>query len=109
MLSMIMVGFASNIWLALAGRAIGGFLNGNIGVIQTMVAELVTKPEHEPRAYSVMPSYGPVARLSGLLLVAALPIRHLRFPIPFLPMAFSGSFPTYSRICSAQASSLLAS
>lgn len=46
-LSLLMVGFASNIWVALAGRAIGGFLNGNIGVIQTMVGELVTKPEHE--------------------------------------------------------------
>lgn len=47
MFSMILVGFASNIWIALLGRAIGGFLNGNIGVIQTMVGELVTKPEHE--------------------------------------------------------------
>jgi MFS family permease len=47
MLSMIMVGFSSNIWFALFGRAFGGFLNGNIGVIQTMVGELVTKPEHE--------------------------------------------------------------
>lgn len=46
-MSLIMVGFAPNIWVALAGRAMGGFLNGNIGVIQTMVAELVTKPEHE--------------------------------------------------------------
>jgi MFS family permease len=46
-LSMIVVGFSSNIWLALFGRAVGGFLNGNIGVIQTMVGELVTKPEHE--------------------------------------------------------------
>lgn len=47
MFSMVMVGFASNIWIALLGRAIGGFLNGNIGVIQTMVGELVTKQEHE--------------------------------------------------------------
>lgn len=47
MFSMVVVGFASNIWIALAGRAFGGFLNGNIGVIQTMVGELVTKPEHE--------------------------------------------------------------
>ena len=47
MISMIMLGFASNIWVAVAGRALGGFLNGNIGVIQTMVEELVTKPEHE--------------------------------------------------------------
>ena len=47
MFSMIMVGFASNIWVALVGRAVGGLLNGNIAVIQTMVGELVTKPEHE--------------------------------------------------------------
>jgi len=46
-LSLLMVGFSANIWMALAGRAIGGFLNGNIGVIQTMVGELVRKPEHE--------------------------------------------------------------
>lgn len=52
MLSMIMVSFASNIWLALLGRAIGGLLNGNIGVIQTMVGELVTKPEHERESKS---------------------------------------------------------
>jgi len=47
LLSLVMVGFAPNIWVALLGRSIGGLLNGNIGVIQTMVAELVTKPEHE--------------------------------------------------------------
>jgi len=51
MLSMIMVGFSSNIWFALFGRAFGGLLNGNIGVIQTMVGELVTKPEHERGLY----------------------------------------------------------
>jgi MFS family permease len=53
MLSMIMVGFASNIWVALLGRAIGGFLNGNIGVIQTVVGELVTKPEHERGSFLI--------------------------------------------------------
>lgn len=47
MFSMVMVGFATNIWVALIGRAFGGLLNGNVGVIQTMVGELVTKPEHE--------------------------------------------------------------
>jgi MFS family permease len=45
--SLVVVGFASNMWVAILGRAIGGLLNGNVGVIQTMVAELVTKPEHE--------------------------------------------------------------
>ena len=50
MFSMLLVGLANNIWVALLGRAIGGFLNGNIGVIQTMVGELVTKPEHERKS-----------------------------------------------------------
>jgi MFS family permease len=47
MLSLLLVGLAPNFWVALVGRALGGALNGNIGVIQTMVGELVQRPEHE--------------------------------------------------------------
>lgn len=47
MLSLLIVGFAPSFWVALLGRIIGGVLNGNIGVIQTMVGELVKRPEHE--------------------------------------------------------------
>jgi len=65
MLSMVMMGFASNIWIALVGRVLGGLLNGNIAVIQTMVGELVTKPEHEPRAYSVMPFVWSIGTIIG--------------------------------------------
>jgi MFS family permease len=36
LLSMLVVGFARNFWVALAGRILGGLLNGNIGVIQVM-------------------------------------------------------------------------
>lgn len=50
MLSLLLVGFATNFWIALVGRLVGGFLNGNIGVIQTMVGELVKKPEHERKS-----------------------------------------------------------
>lgn len=51
MISMVALGFASNIWVAIIGRVFGGALNGNIGVIQTMVGELVTKPEHVSRPH----------------------------------------------------------
>jgi predicted MFS family arabinose efflux permease len=47
MSSLLLVGLAPNLWVALLGRIIGGALNGNIGVIQTMVGELVKRPEHE--------------------------------------------------------------
>lgn len=49
MISLLVVGFSKTFWMALAGRIVGGLLNGNIGVIQTMVGELVKKPEHERR------------------------------------------------------------
>ena len=47
MLSLVATGLAPNFWMALLGRVVGGLLNGNIGVIQTMVGEIVKEPEHE--------------------------------------------------------------
>ncbi|KAF6829432.1 major facilitator superfamily transporter [Colletotrichum plurivorum] len=83
MFSMVMVGFASNIWIALAGRAIGGLLNGNIGVIQTMVGELVTKPEHEPRAFSVMPFVWSIGTIIGPFIGGTFADPHDAFPSLF--------------------------
>lgn len=54
-ISMIVFGFAPNLPTAMIARALGGLLNGNIGVLQTTVAEIVTVKEHQPRAYSIMP------------------------------------------------------
>ncbi|EHK22160.1 uncharacterized protein TRIVIDRAFT_169779 [Trichoderma virens Gv29-8] len=83
MLSMVMVGFASNIWIALVGRAIGGLLNGNIGVIQTMVGELVTKPEHEPRAFSVMPFVWSIGTIVGPCIGGTFADPHESWPNAF--------------------------
>jgi MFS family permease len=93
MLSMVIVGFSSNIWMALAGRAIGGFLNGNIGVIQTMVAELVTKPEHEPRAYSVMPFVWSIGTIIGPALGGTFADPAQSFPNIFSSNGLFGRFP----------------
>lgn len=46
-LSSLLFGFAKTYWLALLARVVGGLLNGNIAVMQTMVAEIVQRPEHE--------------------------------------------------------------
>ena len=45
--SMLVIGFSTNIWVAIIGRAFGGGLSGNVGIVQTMVGELVTNPKHE--------------------------------------------------------------
>lgn len=41
-ISMMIFGFAKDLQTALIARALGGLLNGNIGVLQTTVAEVVT-------------------------------------------------------------------
>ncbi|RCI09728.1 hypothetical protein L249_4112 [Ophiocordyceps polyrhachis-furcata BCC 54312] len=83
MFSMIVVGFASNIWVALLGRAVGGLLNGNIGVIQTMVGELVTKPEHEPRAFAVMPFVWSIGTIVGPCIGGTFADPHSSWPNAF--------------------------
>jgi MFS family permease len=46
-LSSLIFGVAKNYWVALGARVVGGLLNGNVSVMQTMVAEMVKNPKHE--------------------------------------------------------------
>ncbi|KAI1327179.1 MFS general substrate transporter [Xylariaceae sp. FL0255] len=93
MISMMIVGFASNFWVAIAGRLFGGLLNGNIGVIQTMVAELVTKPEHEPRAYSVMPFIWSIGTIIGPAIGGIFAVPHQTWPNVFSKGSLFTRFP----------------
>ncbi|KAK8121618.1 hypothetical protein PG984_010288 [Apiospora sp. TS-2023a] len=54
-LSSLLFGLSTNYWVALLARFVGGALNGNVAVMQTMVAEMVKVPEHEPKAYATQP------------------------------------------------------
>ncbi|OQE00588.1 hypothetical protein PENVUL_c049G03685 [Penicillium vulpinum] len=65
MASLILVGITWNYWVALACRALGGALNRNIGAIQTMVSELIGRPEHEPRAYAIIPFVWSIGTIIG--------------------------------------------
>ncbi|KAJ9609491.1 hypothetical protein H2200_005818 [Cladophialophora chaetospira] len=64
-LSLMMVGFSTSFTMALIGRLLGGILNGNIGVIQTVVGELTTKPEWEPKAFVIMPFIWAIGTILG--------------------------------------------
>ncbi len=93
MISLLIVGFSKSFGFALAGRAIGGLLNGNIGVIQTMVAELVKNPKHEPRAYAIMPFVWSVGCIIGPAVggTFANPVRG--FPSVFPKGGFFDEYP----------------
>ena len=49
-ISSLIFGLASTYWVALLARFVGGALNGNVAVMQTMVAEMVKNPEHERKS-----------------------------------------------------------
>ncbi|KAJ4295500.1 hypothetical protein N0V90_007513 [Kalmusia sp. IMI 367209] len=85
-LSMLLFGFAKSLPMALFARALGGLLNGNIGVLQTTVAELVTVEKHQPRAYSIMPSVWCLGTIVGATLGGVL-----ASPAESLPHLFEGT------------------
>ncbi|KAL8715134.1 MAG: hypothetical protein Q9220_001091 [cf. Caloplaca sp. 1 TL-2023] len=93
MLSMLIVGFSTNFWLALVGRIVGGLLNGNIGVIQTMVGELVMKPEHEPRAFAVIPFVWSIGTIIGPAIGGITARPAVSMPDLFSPTGLFARFP----------------
>jgi MFS family permease len=77
-ISMIVFGFAPNLPVALIARALGGLLNGNIGVLQSTVAEVVTVEAHQARAYSIMPVVWCIGSIAGSAIggILADPVRN---------------------------------
>ena len=78
--SMISFGLSTSIQGAILARALGGLLNGNVGVLQTTVAELVTEKEHQPRAYSIMPFVWCLGSIIGPALGGALALPCEAYP-----------------------------
>ncbi|KAG6007988.1 hypothetical protein E4U21_005222 [Claviceps maximensis] len=55
MVCFIVWGVSTSLPMAVTVRAVQGASNGNVGIIRTMVAELVPEKELQPRAFSIMP------------------------------------------------------
>lgn len=92
-ISMLVFGFAPNYATAILARALGGLLNGNIGVLQTTVAEIVTVREHQPRAYSIMPFVWCLGSIIGPVMGGALVQPCENYPGFCAPGSFLDRFP----------------
>ncbi|OWP04826.1 hypothetical protein B2J93_4108 [Marssonina coronariae] len=53
--SCIIWGMSTSLPMAIIARSFAGGCNGNVGIIRTMVAEMVPQKELQPRAFSIMP------------------------------------------------------
>ncbi|KAH8879706.1 MFS general substrate transporter [Thozetella sp. PMI_491] len=92
-LSVLIFGFSPNLAVALFARALGGLLNGNIGVLQTTIAELITVKEHQHRAYTVMPLVWCIGSIIGPMIGGALAEPVASFPGIFTPGGLFDRFP----------------
>ncbi|KAI5799190.1 major facilitator superfamily domain-containing protein [Peziza echinospora] len=93
LLSMLLFGFAKSFPVALLARAAGGFLNGNIGVIQTTVAEMVPEKSLQPRAYAIMPFIWCIGSIIGPAVGGALADPIKQYPEYFKPGGFLEEYP----------------
>ncbi|ROW10043.1 hypothetical protein VPNG_06516 [Cytospora leucostoma] len=72
MVSCLGFGFSTTFWQALLFRSLGGVTNGNVGVLRTMISEIVREKKYQSRAFLLLPMtfnigviIGPI--LGGLL------------------------------------------
>lgn len=54
-ISLVVFGFSKNYYWAVAARCLSGCLNGNIGVLRTMVGEIATDRRHQATAFLILP------------------------------------------------------
>ncbi|KAI0489995.1 MFS general substrate transporter [Xylaria cf. heliscus] len=92
-LSVLVFGFAPNLTVALIARAIGGLLNGNMGVLSSTITEIITVKEHQPRAYTVLPVVWSLGSIIGPIIGGALARPCINYPNIFSPGTIWERFP----------------
>ena len=93
MITSVLFGFAQSLPWALAVRSLQGACNGNVGIIRTMVAELVPQKELQPRAFSVMPLVWSIGSILGPTFGGATVHPAERYPSVFGRSTFLRKFP----------------
>ncbi|KAI0111179.1 major facilitator superfamily domain-containing protein [Nemania sp. FL0031] len=71
-ISCIGYGFATSFWTAAFWRAAGGGINGTVGIIRTMIAEITVERKYQSRAFLILPISFSVASSLGPLMGGVL-------------------------------------
>lgn len=86
-------GLSKSLKMAIITRAFLGLGNGNIGIIRTVVAELVPERELQPRAFSIMPLMWTIGSIFGPAFGGALANPAERHPKLFGNIQFFKNYP----------------
>ncbi|OAA61944.1 major facilitator superfamily transporter [Niveomyces insectorum RCEF 264] len=86
-------GFAQSFWQALVFRSIGGATNGNVGVLRTMISEIVRERKYQSRAFLILPMTFNVGVIIGPILGGVLSDPAHSYPSLFGGNAFLERFP----------------
>ncbi|KAF7719892.1 Uncharacterized protein PECH_000957 [Penicillium ucsense] len=65
MIISIMLGMSQTLAMVIISRSLFGLMNGNVGILRTMVAEIVPQRELQPRAFSLMPLVWTIGSIFG--------------------------------------------
>ena len=93
MITSVLFGFSKSLPWALVMRSLQGACNGNVGIIRTMVAELVPQRELQPRAFSVMPLVWTIGSILGPTFGGSTVHPAERYPSFFGKSKFLHKFP----------------
>jgi MFS family permease len=93
MVTFVVWGMSTTLTMAITVRAIQGAGNGNVGIIRTMVAEMVPQKELQPRAFSLMPLVWSLGSVVGPSFGGFLAQPAKKFPAVFGNIEYFKRFP----------------
>ncbi|KAK3682165.1 major facilitator superfamily domain-containing protein [Podospora appendiculata] len=93
MLSCVGFGFSTSFWQALVFRSIGGITNGNVGVLRTMISEIIREKKYQSRAFLLMPMTFNVGVIIGPILGGTLSDLAGTYPNRFGHIEFFKRYP----------------
>ncbi|EXJ59364.1 uncharacterized protein A1O5_12245 [Cladophialophora psammophila CBS 110553] len=89
-ISCVGVGFSKSFAQALFFRACAGCLNGNVGVMRTMISEIIKEKKYQSRAFLLLPMCFNIGVVIGPILGGFLADPISSFPAVFGPGSFIG-------------------